>query len=500
MDEIKRKISEEFDASGDAELSDDLKQEIESSGELKGYADDLIKVEGFLHNLRDVDHEEPEWDSLHEDISKTMDETGESEAALFEAPMPDGSEDDSMPAQEPVPEPAPEPEEPREEPAEPVAEEKPEPALIKPVKPEEEEEPHLRMTAAKAVPEKGESSGLIPLGELLAKHKENLAAAGVSALDAPSAILGVPPQRGGRTMYIAIAAGVLVVLGIAVALGYSRMRRAEREASAGAQIDMEALREQLKEELKEEYKQQILAELKATGMSTAEAEAAAERQAEELAAAEAERQAEEMAESEGEEETLAIAPSGKKKKRKKKKGSGGSSAGLSAPSGPAPKSSGYSPKKPTSSKKGPKTAGDDLAALLEGATSGKKKSQYASSKKPSKEPPKPKPTGGGLPTTTSKPPPANIPKTLAKADIRKTMNKIKPRMLKCGEGKIGTLMLALVVTSDGKVKSAKVTGKFATDPAGKCAEKVAKTAKFPPFQNPTASVTYPFVFAPKPGQ
>jgi hypothetical protein len=153
------------------------------------------------------------------------------------------------------------------------------------------------------------------------------------------------------------------------------------------------------------------------------------------------------------------------------------------------------PKK-TSSKKAPSSAGDDLAALLEGATGSKKKKGDSALSKPKKTTTEEKPSALAPKPTTN----PNLPKTLAKADIRKTMNKIKPRILKCGEGKLGTLMLSLVVSSDGSVKSAKVSGKFATDPAGQCAENVAKKAKFPPFQNPTASVTYPFVFAPKPGQ
>ena len=117
MDEIKRKISEEFDTSGDAELSSDLMHEIETSGELKDYADDLIRVEGVLHELRDATIEEPEWDSLHDEISKSMDVDGEVDASLLEAPMPDGEKDDALPAEKqveekkpPVKDVAPEPE------------------------------------------------------------------------------------------------------------------------------------------------------------------------------------------------------------------------------------------------------------------------------------------------------------------------------------------------------------------------------------------------------
>ncbi len=470
MDEIKRKISEEFDTSGDAELSSDLRHEIETSGELKDYADDLIKVEGVLHALRDARTEEPEWDSLHDEISRSLDVDGEVEASLLEAPMPDGEKDDALPAEEPV------------------EEKKPPKKDVEP----EDEGPRQRLTASKTTA-KGESSGVINLGALVEEHRKSMLPAG-GGLDVPAGVIsaGAPQQKGSKLLPIAIAAGILVVVGIAGAFMYSKAKSGQGEA-----VDIEALRAQLKEELKDEYKAQILAELKAQGMSTEEAEAEAERQAEQKAAEEAEKQAAEAAAAEGEEsaeEILAASTDAKKKKKKKKSGSGGEASPTATNTYTAPKTA---PKKETT-KKAPTSAGDDLAALLEGATGSKKKGSESALEKPSKTPAKTEPKPSALtPATTSNP---NLPKTLAKADIRKTMNKIKPRIMKCGEGKLGTLMLALVVANDGKVKSAKVSGKFATDPAGQCAENVAKTVTFPPFQNPTASVTYPFVFAPKPGE
>ncbi len=472
MDEIKRKISEEFDTSGDAELSSDLRHEIETSGELKDYADDLIKVEGVLHALRDAKTVEPEWDSLHDEISRSMDVDGEVDASLLEAPMPDGEKDDALPAKEPVEE-----KKPPKKDAEP-----------------EDEGPRQRLTAAKTTA-KGESSGVINLGALVEQHRKSMAPTG-GGLDVPSGVIraGAPQQKGSKMLPIAIAAGVLVVVGIAGAIMYSKAKSGQNNA-----VDIEALRAQLKEELKDEYKTQILAELKAKGMSTEEAEAEAERQAEQKAAHEAEKKATEAAEAAAEgdqaaEALLAASSDQKKKKKKKKSGSGGEASPTATNTYSSPKTA---PKKETT-KKAPTSAGDDLAALLEGATGSKKKGSSGELEKPAKTPTKTEPKSSALdPKPTTNP---NLPKTLAKADIRKTMNKIKPRILKCGEGKLGTLMLALVVSSDGKVKSAKVSGKFATDPAGQCAENVAKTVTFPPFQNPTASVTYPFVFAPTPGQ
>jgi len=477
MEAIKRKISEEFDSSGSTELSDDVKQEIESSGDLKEFADDLIKVEGFLHALRDAKTVEPEWGSLVGEISKSLDEDGPGDASLLAAPLPDGSKDDVTMETK-------------------ASDEK------TPVKDEdlEAEGERIRMTAAKQpVPTKEEeTSGVINIGALVEQHRK-ATSAGRGGLDLPPSFAGsgaVEAGRSGRTWLVALGVGAVVVIAVAVVAGItiSKKNKEAAQATRGATVDRAALEEQIKQE--------ILAQLRAEGKIGAEAEAEAQRKAQILAQAEIDRQATE----EGEE--IATTDEGKVVKKKKKREGHEEEAGAPSVS-TEPKPSGAASKKEPGSKTAtaPKTAGDDLAALLEGATAGKKKDEdlgKALSTKPAEQKPT-EPTKGGTPAPSPTPTPTStgggiLPKTLEKEAIRNSMNKIKPRVLKCGEGKIGTLMLALVVSNDGSVKSAKVTGKFATDPAGQCAEGVAMTAKFPPFQNPTASVTYPFVFAPKAGE
>jgi outer membrane biosynthesis protein TonB len=485
MDELKRKISEEFDERGSADVSNDLMKEIESSsGDLKNYADDLMKVESYLQAIRGVDLDDPDWQSVHSGIRRELEEDGMSgsDDKLLDPPMPDGTDDDVA-----------------------ADKEKQEGAV-------EEEGPRMRLTStrlkgeAKKKEEK-ESSGLLNIGALVKEHRASLAPpTSGSGLDVPPTVVGTGggPEKGGRsrTVTVAVVLGVVAVVIIAAVVGVSTIGRNNvDEAAAEPQIDREALEAELK--------QKILAELEAEGMIGEEAEEEAARKAQILAQAEIEKQKAAETETTAEEEaveaeTEKTASKSTYHKKRRKKHSGGGSASSSSGSAGSSEESGYTPKTTSSTATGgskgssskgseeekPKSAADDLASLLEGGV-GKKDSGDSSFLK----------GDGGKKTSEAAAPDPSLPKKLDKSAIRKAMNKIQPKIMQCGKNKLGTLTLLFVVSGSGSVKSVSVKkgNKFANDPAGKCAVNVARKAKFDKFQNPTQSVVYHFVFAPKPG-
>lgn len=486
MDELKRKISEEFDERRSSDLSEDLRREIESSsGDIQSYADDLIRVESFLQSVREQDVDEPEWNSFHGEILKGLEEEGMSgnDEKLLDPPMPDGSEDDV--SAEAKDEEAPSSEE----------EEKPTD------QDEDDDEPRMRLTATRLKGEKkdAESSGMINLGALVQEHRQSMAppTSGSGSLDIPPAVVGAREaqgkQGGSKLVPVAVVLGVLAVVAIAAVVGVKNLGNKDEDqpVAAAPQIDRAALEAELKEK--------ILEELKAEGMIGEEAEEEAARKAQLMAQAEIEKQqteaeeATEAAEGEEEEASTTTHTSHKKRYPKKKSSGGGGSTTAKDESSTGgytpPTTSSGSKSKPTTKKTDskPKSAADDLASLLEEAGGSKKGGVLDS--------PTPKKTSG------SSAPDPSLPKKLDKKAIRKAMNKIQPKIMQCGKDKVGTVSLSFVVSGDGTVK--KVTAKpgpITNDGAvKKCILNVAGNAKFDKFQASTQSVVYYFVFAPKPG-
>ena len=476
-DNVKRKISEEIDSSAEHEFSQDVKSEIESNAELKKFADDVVKIEALLEDLNEQTGRDFDPAELKDKISK----------AVREAPK----DEDGKAADEYLSEPMPETGDEREG-------QKPrEPAFTFPaVSAEEaaaageskEEQDPMRLTARRltAGAAGDDSSGLINLGALVQEHRESQAP---PTADKEAAVPGLPPpgaRKGKRTgMYVMIA--IFAVVGVAAIIQIGRMAlnktSLEPGGTATSALDKEALEAELKAELLASMEEE-----EAQKATTADQEPG-------LAVSEEEAQEGEEAEHEGAGILLA--------KKSKKKSAGAHTPAASTEPSPVEKGSGAEDEgeKALSTKD---KSQKDLMSLLDSATSKKGTSaSEESSDKPSKK-------GGGpsveeLLGENKKDAPkesaqdASLPATLSKNQIRTVMQKLNPKIMKCGEGKVGNLILNLVVNNDGSVKSAKASGEFANDPTGKCAENVAKGAKVPPFKNPTMTVTYPYRFTPPVG-
>jgi hypothetical protein len=475
-DNVKRKISEEIDSSAEHEFSEDVRSEIESNAELKKFADDIVKIEALLEDLSEQTGRDFDPAELRDRIAKAVreaprDENGKADAYLSE-PMPEtGDEKESRTPREP--------------------------AFTFPAVSTEEaaafeegkkDQDPMRLTARRltAGAAGDDSSGLINLGALVQEHRESQAP---PVSDKAAAMPGLPPpsaKKGKRTgMYVMIA--IFAVVGIAAIIQIGRMARNKASLEQGGiettAMDKEAIEAELKAELMASMKEdekaaQEKAEQQEPGLSVSEEEA---------------QEGEETGEHEGAGILLA-------KKSKKKSGAGHETVGSTEPSPAAVKTGG-------AQDEGEKTVDTkdksqkDLMSLLDSATA--KKQPAEGSEKPAKK-------GGGpsveelmgegkKDTPKESEQDASLPATLSKNQIRAVMQKLNTQIMKCGEGKVGNLILNLVVSNDGSVKSAKASGEFANDPTGKCAENVAKGAKFPPFKNPTMNVTYPYRFTPPPG-
>ncbi len=66
----------------------------------------------------------------------------------------------------------------------------------------------------------------------------------------------------------------------------------------------------------------------------------------------------------------------------------------------------------------------------------------------------------------------------------------------CAGGQTGTAPVAMVIGSDGAVRSATVSGQFSGTPVGSCIEGVVQRAHFPPFRAPMQNLVFPFVITP----
>lgn len=93
-------------------------------------------------------------------------------------------------------------------------------------------------------------------------------------------------------------------------------------------------------------------------------------------------------------------------------------------------------------------------------------------------------------------PTAEVPERLTRPQITSVLTPLNGAVRACAQGQTGTAPVAIVIGSDGVVRSASVSGQFAGGEIGSCIEGVVRRAHFPQFRAPTANVTWPFVILP----
>lgn len=105
--------------------------------------------------------------------------------------------------------------------------------------------------------------------------------------------------------------------------------------------------------------------------------------------------------------------------------------------------------------------------------------------------------GGPLtPAAPAPAPSAELPERPTRSQITTVLSGLNGPVRSCANGQTGTAPVAIVIGSDGAVRSANVSGQFAGTPAGECIAGVVRRARFPAFRAPQVNITYPFVILP----
>jgi len=462
-EEIKIKISTEYDLNHGCKFSDELKKEIEKDPELKKFSDDLMKIGSFLGTIGGKDIlKEPDIEKIKEKIG-------------VEISKP--SRDDDTGIENILAEPFPETAEEKES-CETIIEEEGDFSSLTKTSSVEEEIMRLSCVNIKAGMATKDESGKIDLKALLEKHRKSVPPERVEKSLIEGGVQKAEKSPVGRYAMVSLIV-IFAVIGIWAVWKISVLTQGKKEKT-----DI------------------------ATNLSTKSGEGSAiiEKAHSPSSTEKAVIGNEQLSASEQEktEKALVVQESSHHLAKRKEKSSGSISADKIASVGGTSENRGSEAKETSSKQEGLKTGTTALLDLIDSATAKKEKpaqqeKQTGSSSEGSKIPGVDELMGTGKTKEKAETESSGLPATLNKNEIREIMKKLNPQIQKCGEGKIGTLILNLVVSNDGTVKSAKTTGQFASDPAGKCAENAAMGIKFPPFKNPTMNVTYPYVFAPPPG-
>jgi len=85
---------------------------------------------------------------------------------------------------------------------------------------------------------------------------------------------------------------------------------------------------------------------------------------------------------------------------------------------------------------------------------------------------------------------SNLPATPSRGDVGSALGGVRGAVSACGSG--GVANVAVTFRSSGSVSSASVGGDFAGTPVASCISRAVRSARVPPFSNPSFSVTYPY--------
>lgn len=91
---------------------------------------------------------------------------------------------------------------------------------------------------------------------------------------------------------------------------------------------------------------------------------------------------------------------------------------------------------------------------------------------------------------------SSLPKRLTRSQVKRVMSRANGKMKRCYQKhkKAGLLRVSVKIKgSTGRITSARVKGVFKGTPTASCALRAVRRLKFPKFQNPAQSFTYPYL-------
>jgi hypothetical protein len=107
---------------------------------------------------------------------------------------------------------------------------------------------------------------------------------------------------------------------------------------------------------------------------------------------------------------------------------------------------------------------------------------------------------GAAPAAPAQSQTAELPDRPSRAQVTQTLSPLQSAVRACTQGQTGIATVAMVISSDGTVQSASVSGPF-DGSVNNCIAGVVRRAHFPPFRRPSVPIVYPFsIQPPRPGQ
>lgn len=85
-----------------------------------------------------------------------------------------------------------------------------------------------------------------------------------------------------------------------------------------------------------------------------------------------------------------------------------------------------------------------------------------------------------------------LPPTPSRQDVVSALEPLRAEVQQCAGNLRGIAQLDVTVASNGSVTHAVVAGDFAGTPEGSCIARIARSAKFSPFERPRFRVIYPY--------
>lgn len=325
------------------------------------------------------------------------------------------------------------------------------------------EEPSKSLDSGELMPEEESDSGVFNLAQMVANASITKASEVVEDTGPfETAVSDIPPaavraKRGYTLPVIVVVALLIVSATVAIVVAQKKKASAHEEAQKLKVALLQAQIEQFQGSTEPPAPEPVLEPVKEQKLRQEEVEIppVASEQVE----------SEEIEEIESEEAEEAEVETKQARKEEKKAGGRNRATKRAASSGVSKSQETKKETKKDTKKKTKRSGEDELDRLL-GVGSSKKANKRGSSGTPGKP---------------------------SRADIKAAMKQVAGRAKACSRFAKGTVQLKMTIAGKGHVKASRVVGSFANTQAGDCVKKVARSAKFQKFSDPSFTFIYPVI-------